>query len=312
MSSSRTSAQAYAIGRAAVLRSLLLWPVNRIVHRVGARHRREGAKPLAIFAFDHIGHRINLEGLYEGPELRAFVTWAARERAAIFDGCAVDIGANIGNHSLFFADHFRAVRSFEPHPRTYALLKLNAELADNVTCHGFGISDAAGVAYISDSAGNAGGATVSAAPAGGTRQIELQPLDAVLDPGERVTLIKLDVEGHEYPALLGCRETIARHRPLVLFEQHAQELVGGSSRVIDLLRSFGYGRFFVVEAVPGMVRFLPPLLAYPLTALLRLALGMSMVVREVTVFEPRFHPFVIAVPEPAGAMPTAAGGAVER
>jgi FkbM family methyltransferase len=232
-------------------------------------------------------------------ELRAFVTWAARERAEIFEGSAIDIGANIGNHSLFFADYFRAVHSFEPHPRTFALLRVNAELAANVTCYEFGISDAAREAYISDSTGNAGGATVAETPGSGRRRTEVKTLDAVLDAGERVTLIKLDVEGHEYRALLGCREVIARNCPLILFELHAEEVVDGSSKVIDLLRNFGYESFYAVETVPGLVRFLPPLFAYPVTGLLRVILGASKVVHKLPRFEPKFHPFVIAVPGPS-------------
>ena len=34
-----------------------------------------------------------------------------------------------------------------------------------------------------------------------------------------VDLIKLDVEGHEMPALQGARETIMRHRPIVVIEE---------------------------------------------------------------------------------------------
>lgn len=44
----------------------------------------------------------------------------------------LDIGANIGCMSLYFARFFEKVIAIEPHPATYQLLKLNASLVDNI------------------------------------------------------------------------------------------------------------------------------------------------------------------------------------
>ena len=42
--------------------------------------------------------------------------------------CVYDIGANLGNHSVYFATHSKAsVFSFEPVPMTFDLLKTNVE-----------------------------------------------------------------------------------------------------------------------------------------------------------------------------------------
>lgn len=43
-------------------------------------------------------------------------------------------------------------------------------------------------------------------------------LDLLLEDRERVDLIRMDVEGSEARALLGCKRVIARHRPLLLLE----------------------------------------------------------------------------------------------
>jgi Methyltransferase FkbM domain len=43
-------------------------------------------------------------------------------------------------------------------------------------------------------------------------------LDALIDPGDRVSVIKIDVEGAELQVLRGAAKTIRRDRPLVVFE----------------------------------------------------------------------------------------------
>ena len=44
-----------------------------------------------------------------------------------FNGTVLDIGANIGNHSLFFSNYFYKVLSFEPHPKIFKVLAINTE-----------------------------------------------------------------------------------------------------------------------------------------------------------------------------------------
>ena len=51
-----------------------------------------------------------------------------------------------------------------------------------------------------------------------TLNVRVDALDAALPEGYVPRLIKLDIEGAEYPAMRGAIETIRRHRPVVLFE----------------------------------------------------------------------------------------------
>lgn len=85
---------------------------------------------LACFAFDTISVSIHLDGQYERFDLELL----AREVLLRLNSAhqALDIGANIGKHSVFFARFFKRVVSFEPHPRTFKLLDVNAELAEGV------------------------------------------------------------------------------------------------------------------------------------------------------------------------------------
>lgn len=47
----------------------------------------------------------------------------------------------------------------------------------------------------------------------GTTSISAVPIDEIVDSSDKVTMIKLDIEGAELEALKGARETILRHKP---------------------------------------------------------------------------------------------------
>ena len=139
---------------------------------------------------------------------------------------ALDIGANIGNHTLVMAHYCEEVHSFEPLLRTRTTLKDNVlrNGADNVFLYDFGLSDRNDTLelFISPDA-NAGATTLVrelARNGGGKVRVPVRVGDAVLEDAgvRRVDLIKVDVEGFEARAILGLRRTIARDRPLVFLE----------------------------------------------------------------------------------------------
>ena len=264
---------------------------------------RSGNRQLVVFAHDFIAHHINIDGVFEYMELSTLFAWFSARHPEVFDGIAVDIGANIGNHALYFSDYFRRVHCFEPNPRTFKVLALNAELASNITCFNVGISDSDRVAHMSTPSGNVGHAPVSESADAASCAIVLRTLDSLMDTQDSVRLIKIDVEGHEYPALRGAEQTIGGHRPVVLFEQLASEFKGGSSPVIELLRSYGYRRF---ATVTGRTRRFQSRIA-PLDALCRLAnrvlpgksfyFGTEWTVRLCESFSSQDYPFIVALPE---------------
>ena len=66
---------------------------------------------LACLTFDYISAHINIYGRFEDPLL----DWLEKNLADfLHDKAVVDIGANIGNHSLAFAKFAREVHAFEP------------------------------------------------------------------------------------------------------------------------------------------------------------------------------------------------------
>lgn len=167
------------------------------------------------------------------PEILALLRGAARARPTVF----LDIGANSGTHSAMLARDCEAVHAFEPVPAFAARIagRLEDNAISNVTIQTVALGEAAGQApYYAPVTNNQGtGSFIEPERSGASNAAE--PVMLEIARGDdylpaagvgRVDLIKIDVEGFEYPALSGLRETLERDRPLVVFE------IGDSSKAM--------------------------------------------------------------------------------
>lgn len=283
-----------------VMQRMLAAGLGRVLSRQGQRLLKAGYPAVATYAFDLVGLQINLRGRYEREELAAVwhLVQALDSRPR---GLCVDVGANIGNHSLFFAQHFAQVWAFEPHPRTYQLLALNSQLAPAVRPFALGLSDRPGSAWIDQPEGNAGMASVSQAPSLGRFPCTLSTLDEQWQQAncQSISLIKIDVEGHEVSVLQGALRVLNNDQPIVLLEQAAHEFRDGSTAALEVLRSSGYGAFVTLQSYPDVgVR--------PLNLLLRLIMGEGYRFIWRRSLPAKFYSMIVAVPDaliPRGALP---------
>jgi FkbM family methyltransferase len=138
-------------------------------------------------------------------------------------GVFVDIGANVGNHTLFVGKYLRPrqVIVIEANPPAIEVLQVNIELNGLQTLvdasHlGVGLSDSASSATPDTPPGNLG-ATRLLPCGGGIGSIPLIPGDAILRD-RRVDFLKVDVEAMELRVLAGLEETLARWRPAIFIE----------------------------------------------------------------------------------------------
>jgi FkbM family methyltransferase len=142
----------------------------------------------------------------------------------------LDVGANIGNHTVFFSNFFNysEIHAFEPIPENYRVLQRNAETLPQVTTHNVALSNYIGTAHLHIPGKNYGGgqfltednisSCLGGKPIinnGDCKVITLDSLNL-----QNVTFIKMDVEGHEMMVMEGGRETIMRDKPLLFVEDY--------------------------------------------------------------------------------------------
>lgn len=260
------------------------------------RQVKASRRQLVAFTHDYIGTELDLSGVYEEDHLRLIFSWITKSAPDVLLGNAVDVGANIGNHSLFFSDFFPRVFSFEITPRTFRVLQLNSELVPNVTCFNIGLSNAEGDVYLAENQRNMGGTRIVAGPAEATRSVRVAPLDTFLEEIAPVSLMKVDVEGHELRVLQGAERTIKEHTPLVIFEQHRHDFVDGSSPCIDLLRAYGYRTFFAIEEVSKPAVEVRGVRTDMIASLWRAITGHAICLKARSTFVPAQYNMILAVP----------------
>jgi len=192
---------------------------------------------------DPICREILLNGFYEREILRGMCALAPDK-----SGTVLDVGANMGNHTIYFSREFARVISFEPVPRNCWLLQANLHLNDirNVTLIQKGLSSERGTLHFRTIATNTNSAVADASRGDADHDVsaEIVPGDeALADRSDRIVLIKVDVEGDEPKVLQGLAKTITTHRPLIFFEALSAPACDESKRVLEEL---GYRNFYLL------------------------------------------------------------------
>jgi len=199
---------------------------------------------LRIRAHDR-SYRINDPGGLIGKSLRAGVPYEARVLQHIYRkgliGLAVDIGASVGNHTLWFAA-ICGLRVIAVEPLDFERLRANVALNPDLDIEvwPWALGETYGCGTVIGAPAHAIGDSF---PADG---VKIQPLDGQ-DIGEPVVLLKIDVEGMEPEVLRGAERTIRNDRPLIFAEAQDE---AADERVADILEPLGYTRGKVFGATP--------------------------------------------------------------
>lgn len=150
----------------------------------------------------------------------------------------LDVGANIGNHTVFFgrAMDVKKVHSFEPNPPAFAILQKNVELNglhDVVELHQVGVGAKSSRARnLNTWSSNLGGNQIADDEAGDVRIERIDDLSF-----SKVDFIKIDVEGRGDGVINGAISTISRDKPVLLVEETSDP----EKAAISMLKSsFGY------------------------------------------------------------------------
>ena len=227
---------------------------RRYLGAVNKEHMKNHPK-IACFSSDH---GIILDGRHEIKELdflaskvfpkppppRASEGSSKKQNNPV----CLDIGAYIGNHALYLADHFDKIIAFEPHPKTYRLLEMNAELVENVVPINKGCSNVkrktlayeplmdASSTFISESS------FINSNGAFNRVEFDLELLDdmKVVNDDQTIQFIKIDVENHELECYEGAVNLLNKHKPVIACEVMASSIQNGKSPAIEYLKKNNY------------------------------------------------------------------------
>lgn len=178
---------------------------------------------------DHLSKAFKRGAFYESSLLLAATPYLTR------GDLIVDCGGHVGNHSAYFS-HFGEVLAFEPNPASAAHWRKTME-GRNGTLIEAPVGDVADVPYGLQLAPSSNtGMTKSEPDARGS--LRSTTVDVHVQ-GRDVSLIKIDVEGQEVPALQGASQTIARCSPVILAEAHTEEK---AAQIDYELAPYGYVR----------------------------------------------------------------------
>lgn len=179
--------------------------------------------------------------------LRATGDYAADEKALLGkllseSDTVIDVGANVGNHTLFFSQCVGAegrVLAFEPQRFLFQILCANALLGryQNVWPYRLAVGDKQGRVEVPvpnyERPNNFGGYSLSFDTF--KEEGDITSLDTIAP--SQCHLIKIDVEGMELEVLQGAAATIERTRPFLYFEynrpEFREEILSFAVKVLD-------------------------------------------------------------------------------
>lgn len=185
--------------------------------------RRSSNSAWATLPGDLVGRVLRSGRSWEGWLTRYIEAYSSAEHTSI------DVGANVGVHTRAMALRSYETIAFEPQQAAYARLIANITDLGNVRPLRLAASSREGIASMSHVPGNRGASRLVSS--GGDEVIATMRLDD-LDLHRPVSLIKIDVEGHERDVLAGSAGILTLDRPAILLED--------TTRARAMLEEFDY------------------------------------------------------------------------
>jgi len=192
----------------------------------------------AIFFNDSLSNELIINGVYEKEELDLISSIIDKDKE-IF----IDVGANIGNHTLYFRNIFKKIYSFEPHPKTYKLLKFNTEDFPNIKTYNFGLSnEKKQLKTTLKATKNVGGEGFKEEQKQGD-DIFFERFDDLHNFENKIGFIKIDVEGNEFDVLKSMKKNLKNNTPIISLE-FSMKNFDNNNEIISFLRELGYKNFY--------------------------------------------------------------------
>ena len=183
----------------------------------------------------YVGKSLKLYGRYQVEELKLFDKWVQEGDHVL------DIGANIGTHTLWFANRVGSagwVSAFEPQRLIFQTLCANMALNSirNVDCRQLGVGSSRQIVKVPGldplKENNFGGLDLLNHTEG--QDVAICTID---DMGlTKCDFIKIDVEGMEPEVLRGAMNTIVKTRPILYLELDRDENIKFVEIILEELK----------------------------------------------------------------------------
>ena len=80
--------------------------VAAYLSRISKENNALRKQRMAVYANDWVGINVNVYGIYEGDDLSIIFEFLSPLHLQFNAGLALDVGANVGNHAIFFDKYF--------------------------------------------------------------------------------------------------------------------------------------------------------------------------------------------------------------
>lgn len=210
--------------------------------------------------YTYIGNEFFNGRLFEKGE----VDFLKNKLEAAASPILIDIGANVGLHTINLAKAIQTLKvfSFEPSPKTYQLLAENIKsnnLTQRVTLFNLALSETAGFADFYETSDDAFNSLKDT----GRREVKeitkvkvsrLDDMSEIMSL-PTISLIKIDVEGFENEVLNGATGVLKKYMPDLFVEIYKGENSNlNPEQTINNLITLGY-KAFVVDANGDLLPF---------------------------------------------------------
>ena len=190
----------------------------------------------AMFFNDTLSNELMINGIFERDELDLISNIIDKE---IF----IDIGPNIGNHTLYFKNSFKKIYSFEPHPKTYKILKFNTEDFSHIKTFNIGLSNNKKQTHLFlESSVNVAGTNYKEDHKDG-HKIIFEKFDDLYSFENSISFIKIDVEGNELDVLKSMKKNLENNSPILFLEFDMKDF-SKDNEIISFLSELGYKKYY--------------------------------------------------------------------
>jgi len=155
----------------------------------------------------------------------------------------IDLGANVGLTSLFFADRFpeATIHAVEPDPRTYARLCRNTDSFPNIKTHCIAIGAESGKARLHrDRQRSASSSLLARDTLGASTEVVCESLDKFLAGIKTIDIMKFDIEGAEWDVFNAASSKTLARLPELIGEVHFDLIPVGGETFYKLFSDAGF------------------------------------------------------------------------